>query len=226
MDKSLPQQLFSDGYYVSGAHSYQQISLCTIFQKKIFDLVESGKVMADSSQFLNPFLKIDGRDADGVLFTGSINIAQDDFICQCQRLGKLGQQRLGSGIGMGLEYTPQFPVRILVGGRQRGLDFRGVVGIIVNDGYACDFAFILETPIRTGEGVEAFLYFFFRYLQKFGQRYGGQARWIHCEGRAPSGSRSRFFWWVPDAVEGGMSQFIISDIGRLCTGPSDPLGRR
>ena len=212
VDKSLPQQLFSDGYYVSGAYSYQQISLCTIFQKKIFDLVESGKVMADSSQFLDPFLKIDGRDADGVLFTGSINIAQDDFICQCQRLG--------SGIGMGLEYTPQFPVRILVGGMQRGLDFRGVVGIIVNDGYACDFAFILETPIRTGEGVEAFLYFFFRYLQKFGQRYGGQRVGYIVKAGHLQGVGADFLV-VPDAVEGGMSQFIISDIG-----PSDPLGRR
>ena len=66
-------------------------------------------------------------------------------------------------------------------------------------------------------GVEAFLYFFFRYLQKFGQRYGGQRVGYIVKAGHLQGVGADFLV-VPDAVEGGKSQFIISDIGRCVLG--------
>ena len=42
----MSKQVFAHGIDVSGAHSYQQVVVHTIFEKKIFDLTERRKIVA------------------------------------------------------------------------------------------------------------------------------------------------------------------------------------
>ena len=44
VDKSNAKKIFPDFMHVSGPHSYQQVTHCAIFQKKIFNFIKSRKI--------------------------------------------------------------------------------------------------------------------------------------------------------------------------------------
>ena len=98
VDNLLAKELFSNIYNVSGPHSYQQVTLCTIFKQKVLDFVESREIFARSAEFPDLFLKISGGDAEVIGLTGCINICKDYVVCKCQSLCKFRKQRTsGSG---------------------------------------------------------------------------------------------------------------------------------
>ena len=49
VDNLLAEELFSNIYNVSGPHSYQQVTLCTIFKQKVLDFVKSREIFAWSA---------------------------------------------------------------------------------------------------------------------------------------------------------------------------------
>ena len=62
VDNLQSQEPFSHFYYVSGAHSYQQITVDTIFQKKCFNLIKAGEIMdicPQCTDFLRQYLRAD-----------------------------------------------------------------------------------------------------------------------------------------------------------------------
>ena len=66
------------------------------------------------------FLKVGGRDPYGILFSGGVDLGKHHMVGGRERLCKFVQQRLGPGISVGLEYTPEFFVRIAGGGQFLG----------------------------------------------------------------------------------------------------------
>ena len=83
------QEFFADLVDIAGAHGDQEVTGLAVFQKVVFDFIEGWEVFTGSSQFLDPFLKVGGRDAEGVGFTGGVEVCEDDLICQREGLGKL-----------------------------------------------------------------------------------------------------------------------------------------
>ena len=77
-----------------------------VFQKEVLDLVEGGEIVTGRAQFDNLLLEVPGCDADGVFFPGGVDVGQDHMVGQCQRLGKIRQQGVGAGVGVGLEDAP------------------------------------------------------------------------------------------------------------------------
>ena len=67
------QEFFADLVDIAGAHGDQEVTGLAVFQKVVFDFIEGWEVFTGSSQFLDPFFKVGGRDAEGVGFTGGVD---------------------------------------------------------------------------------------------------------------------------------------------------------
>ena len=106
VDNLLAEELFSNIYNVSGPHSYQQVTLCTIFKQKVLDFVESREIFARSTDLRDQFLQVCGGNSEVISLSGCINISKNDMICQGKSLGKFRKQSLGTCISMRLENTP------------------------------------------------------------------------------------------------------------------------
>ena len=63
------QEFFADLVDIAGAHGDQEVTGLAVFQKVVFDFIEGWEVFTGSSQFLDFFLKVGGRDAEGVGFS-------------------------------------------------------------------------------------------------------------------------------------------------------------
>ena len=66
------------------------------------------------AQFFNAGSNIRGADAQSIRFSRRVDISKNNCIGCGKCLGKLIQERFGAGIGVGLEYTPQLLVWIIV----------------------------------------------------------------------------------------------------------------
>ena len=171
--------MFSNVYNVSGSHSYQQVTLCTTFQQKVFNLIEGGEIFAGSSQFLDFPLQILGGDSNGVFLSCCVNISKHHMVSQSKRLGKLGQKGFGTGVGMRLENTPDFLVWIILCSMECGLNFCGMMSIIIYNGDTGYFSLVLEAAFCSGKaGVPG------QWLPE---------RWRHCGYREPSDKSFRPF---------------------------------
>ena len=80
VDILFSKQIFAYFYYISGAHSYQQIAVDTIFQNKFFDLIERSQIVSFCAQRLDSFSNIPRTDSQRIRFPGRVNIRQDHFI--------------------------------------------------------------------------------------------------------------------------------------------------
>lgn len=84
------QQIFPDFYHIACPHSYQQITVCAIFQKKIFNLIKGRKIVTFLlTQLPDCLQKGLGADSQGICFAGGIDVGKDYLIGQSQGLGKI-----------------------------------------------------------------------------------------------------------------------------------------
>lgn len=97
------QEFFADLVDIAGAHGDQEVTGLAVFQKVVFDFIEGWEVFTGSSQFLDSFLKVGGRDAEGVGFSCGVDVCQYYMVCQSQCFGEFREQSFGTGVGMGLE---------------------------------------------------------------------------------------------------------------------------
>ena len=96
-------------------HGDQEVTGLAVFQKVVFDFIEGWEVFTRSSQFLDSFLKVGGRDAEGVGFSCGVDVCQYYMVCQSQCFGEFREQSFGTGVGMWLEDTPGLFVWIVFG---------------------------------------------------------------------------------------------------------------
>ena len=140
VDNLLAEELFSNIYNVSGPHSYQQVTLCTIFKQKVLDFVESREIFARSTDLRDQFLQVCGGNSEVISLSGCINISKNDMICQGKSLGKFRKQSLGTCISMRLENTPDLFVWIIMCCMKCSLDLCRMVCVVINDGdFTVDF---------------------------------------------------------------------------------------
>ena len=64
-------------------------------------------------QLFNFFRQIRRRDAQRVGLAGCVDVRQDQMIRMGKRFCKFMEEGFGAGVGMGLEYSPQFFVRVV-----------------------------------------------------------------------------------------------------------------
>ena len=98
---------------------------------------------------LNFRLQVSGVDFTRIGFSGRINVRENDMVRQGQGFAEVLQKSLGAGIGVGLESAPYFPMGIVFGGCQSGLNFCWVVGIVVNYNCARDFRYSFKAPFNS-----------------------------------------------------------------------------
>ena len=104
--------------------------------------------MGVHTQRLKLFQKGFRADAKGVRFPGGVNVRQNHMVGEGQGLCEVLKEGFGTGVGVGLEHAPDFPVGILPGGLKGGGDLRGVMGVVVHHRKAVDFPFVLEAAAR------------------------------------------------------------------------------
>ena len=119
----------------------------TIFLKKIFNLLKGWKIPYIFSLISEEFLYIPGVDISRISFPGWENIRQNNFVRRTESFGEIRQKCLCPGVSVGLENAPQCFVGIFLGCGQRGVDFCGVVGVIVDYCNAVKGTFIFKTAI-------------------------------------------------------------------------------
>ena len=138
-------------------HGDQEVTGLAVFQKVVFDFIEGWEVFTGSSQFLDPFLKVGGRDAEGVGFSCGVDVCQYYMVCQSQCFGEFREQSFGTGVGMGLEDTPGLFVRIVFGRGQCCFDLCRMMGVVIDHSDIADVSFELKTAVGSGEVDQTFL---------------------------------------------------------------------
>lgn len=63
VEKLNAKKIFADFMDISGPHSYQQITCCAIFQKKVFNLIKRRKIMTVASERNDLTLQIPRGDS-------------------------------------------------------------------------------------------------------------------------------------------------------------------
>ena len=112
------------------------------------------------------FLEILGRNTKIVCFTCGINISQYNVVSQSQGFCKFRKKSLGTCVGMRLEYTPYFLMRIILRCVKGSFDFCWMMCVVINDGNAADFSLVLETTVCACKASEAFDNYLIRKIQK------------------------------------------------------------
>ena len=153
----LSQEFFADLVDIAGAHGDQEVAWLAVFQKKILDFVEGREVFAWGFQGLDLFLEVGGGDAEGVGFSCGVDFCQYHVVCQGQGFGEVLEQGFGTGVGVWLEDTPGFFVRIVFRRGQGCFDLCWVMGVVIDHGDIADFSFELETAVGSGEVDQTFL---------------------------------------------------------------------
>ena len=74
-----------------------------------------------------------------------------------QRFCEFTEEGFGAGVGVGLEYAPQFFVGIVLRRFQGGFDLGRMMGIIIDHRHTVKFSFILKTAVCAGERAKPFL---------------------------------------------------------------------
>lgn len=92
-----------------------------------------------------------GADIAGIGLTGSVDIQKHKAVHLVKAFDEVLKQGLGPGIGVGLEYAVQPPVGQLPGRSQRGLDFGGMMGIIVENVGAAVVAGLFKAAVGSGK---------------------------------------------------------------------------
>ena len=104
---------FSNVYNVSGPHSYQQITVDTLFCDKFFHFGKAWEVVNICSGLLKFFGKKSRGHSKCIRFSCSINIHENDMIRKRKCFCKLMKECFRSCVSMRLENTPRFSVRIM-----------------------------------------------------------------------------------------------------------------
>ena len=91
---------------------------------------------------------------EGILFAGSKDVCQNNDICHGKYFGKIIQKSFGAGVGVWLEYAPQFVVACVLCCLQCGCYLSWMVSVVINDCDAVYLALVLETSVSTAKFVE------------------------------------------------------------------------
>ena len=127
------KKLLTDFYNVSGTHGDQHVALGKIFVQIVFDFRKGWEIFAGSAEFYNALLDIFGGDAERIGFSGCVNIGENHMVCQGKSGGEIIEQRFRSGVGMRLENTPHFFMRIILCCCQCCPDLGRMMCIIIYD---------------------------------------------------------------------------------------------
>ena len=84
--------------------------------KKVLDLFKAGEIVCICTELFHLFGKICRGNPQSVSLACGIDISQHKVIRVRERLGKFMEKCLGTGVGVRLEYTPYFIVRIVLCG--------------------------------------------------------------------------------------------------------------
>ena len=122
------EQLFAHLDDVAGAHGQDQVARPGDLAQPLLNQREGGVVFR-IGYFPGHLLR---ADAQIVLLPGGIDIGQDHLVRQGERLQEVLIQRLGAGVGMGLEHADDAIKIHLPRRAQRGRHLAGVVGVIVH----------------------------------------------------------------------------------------------
>ena len=115
---------------------------------------------------------------------------------------------------MGLEDTPDFPVRVVAGRFQSSRDFFGMVGIVVNDGDAAHSSLIFEAAVSAFIGLQRFYDNCVLNGKPVRQRDGSHGiEYIVLAGH-PQGETA-FFAFRAMQDKGGIAEAVITNIGRI-----------
>lgn len=104
-----------------------------------------------------------------------VNFRQHRHIRQLQLLHELGKQRLGAGVGVGLEGADDPLIAHGAGGGQQGMELTGMVGVVVVDLRPMICPLVLHAAACAVEG-----------LQPTGYRLAGQTQHIRCRRPLPA----------------------------------------
>ena len=133
------------------------------------------------------------------------------MVSQSQGFCKFRKKSLGTCVGMRLEYTPYFLMRIILRRVKGSFDFCWMMCVIINDGNAADFSLVLETAVCACKASEAFDNHIIRKIQKASYGNGGQCVGDIVDARYTKVIAADFFALEKNR-EGRMSVFIPGDI--------------
>ena len=171
----ISEQVFPDNIYVSGTHSYAQITGGKIFEEIGLDFFEAGQ-----GHRLARFRGVDqcrdvrGMDSEIVGFPCGIDLSQHHPVGKGQGLRELRHEGLGPGVGVGLEGDPQRFVGALQRRLERSLDLLRMMCIVVDDHYAVQFALDLKSAVDAAEPGDAVPHRLLRDPQYMGRGDGRQ----------------------------------------------------
>ncbi len=158
-------------------------------------------------------MEVGGGDAEGVGFSCGVDFCQYHVVCQGQGFGEVLEQGFGTGVGVWLEDTPGFFVRIVFRRGQGCFDLCWVMGIVIDHGDIADFSFELETAVGSGEVDQTLSGSLHRPCPVFRPERLRKVRWTHCEYPVLSGESSYGFS-VMQTGKGRMSERIVCNIRR------------
>ena len=101
-----PKKVFSDIYHISGAHGDDHVPFPDVLPQESRHIRQRFTV----NRAGNPLRQIGGGDAAGIPLPGGIDFRQNHHIRLLQLPDEVIKQRLGAGIGVGLECQHQTPV--------------------------------------------------------------------------------------------------------------------
>src|SRR5262249_31535992 len=106
--------------------------------------------------FANSPRKRLSRDSLDRLLAGGVDVQHDQRIGICEGRGEFIHQVASPGVAMRLEDDVNLEVSALARSSQRGTNFRWVMCVIVDDGYADSLTAKLETTVNAAESLKRF----------------------------------------------------------------------
>ena len=148
----LLQQCFTGPENIAGTHGDHHITGADNPPQHLSDL-RKGLAVDCIGNLID---QIVGRNTDGILLTGSVDLSHQQHIGLCQFPDKIREQRMGSGVSMGLECQHQTSAgHGCPDGGNGGKHLIRMVGIVVIDIRAVELALVLHAASGAMEGSEA-----------------------------------------------------------------------
>ena len=120
----------------------------------MLNFLKSVEIVALFAFFFHKCLNICRADAQSIRLSCGVNIGEDHLVGEGERMAELLKERLGAGVGVGLEHAPERFVGIIARGGQGGGNLRGMVGIIVDNCNAVDRSLIFKAAVCPVEIME------------------------------------------------------------------------
>lgn len=133
--QALPRQID-----VPRAHSQDQIPRLSQLSQPLGDLLQGGAELRTR----DALGQIPGGNPQSIRLPGGEDLRQKHLVRQLEHLDELVKQLLRSGVGVGLEGTDHPPVSQAPGRGQQGLQFAGVMRVVVIHRRAVELPLVLK----------------------------------------------------------------------------------